>query len=192
MRIGLDIDDTLLNTHKVLIKFLCKYYKLDYKKYKKERYNYFKTNCDDYYNVAMYNYERLIKAVKPKLGVSKYLKKLQKEGHHIVLISCRDYLEFKDPYKTTEEYFKEYGIPYDEMILNIRDKKKACNDANIDIFFDDDVEHCKSTISSGIDVYLMDHYTNYKNKDLKRVYNIKDIYNTVKRKEYIDGRKNNF
>ena len=189
MRVGLDIDDTICQTRDIIIRFLCKHYKMDYRKSKKLDYEYFKENYDNYYNFVKEYYDELIHTVKLKPFTLRYLKK---RGHDIIFLTSRYYKEFKYPYETTYKYLKEKKIPFDKLIICEDNKGKICSEEKIDIFFDDNIKNYNSVKNVGIEVYLMDDLPNKKIKDVNRIYSTRDIYLKVKRKEKQNERKNNF
>lgn len=191
MRVGIDIDDTICNSRKVLIPFLSKTLGIKYKKVKKEEYEYFKEKYKNYFEVAKDNYDTLVMNIKLKPGTIKYLNKIKKRGHEIIFLTSRYYKEFKNPYETTYTYLKNNNIPFDKLILCADDKGKICKEEKIDIFFDDNFKNYISVKNTGIDVYLMDDIPNIKIKGVKRIFSVRDMYLKIKRKEKYYGGKNN-
>jgi len=191
MKIGIDLDDTIINSRKVLISFLSKYYNLKYNGVKNKEYEFFKSNYSDYYDVAKKYYDDLVFNIKLKPSVIKYLKKIRDRGHEIIIITSRYYKEFKTPYETTFNYLINNSVPFDKLIITDKSKGEICAKENIDVFFDDYIVNYNSVKNKGIDVYLMDDLTNYKIKNVKRIFSIRDIYLCVKKKEKENARKNN-
>jgi len=191
MRVGIDLDDTIISSRKVLISFLAKHYGLKYNKVKSEEYEYFKTSYEDYFDFAKENYDELVFKIKLKPGTIKYLKKIKDRGHEIYIITSRFNKEFKTPYETTFSYLIKNKIPFDKLIITNKSKGEVCLTENIDIFFDDYIVNYNAVRDVGVDVYLMDDLPNIKIKNVKRIFSIRDIYLKVKKKEKENARENN-
>lgn len=185
MRIGLDIDDTITNTHSVLMKYAIKYNKE--KIGRNELLNYNTNNFMEAFNWTfeeMNNffdtyYLESLNYIEPKEFVKEVLTKLRNLGHKIVFITVRNDKECKggkEALRITTEWLNKYEIPYDELNMSIKDKKEFCKNNNIDIFVDDSEKHCKGVSELGIKTYIMDNFFNKNILDIARVFDLNDLY----------------
>ena len=145
MNIGLDFDDTLVNTAKVVNKYAKKFDKENLKgkgKLKKindsKDYYYFAEclnwnhdNIKDFFD--MY-YLDIIKNVKLKKFVKHTLKKMKERGDKIYIITSRRKRENDIVEKMTRKTLEKYNIKVDDIIINAKSKSQIANDLNIDIF----------------------------------------------------------
>lgn len=185
MRIGLDIDDTICNTYDLVLKYVCKYYNLNYKEYKNKKisYDYFKKNLESFQIYAKNNYKYIIPNSPLKKGVIKYITKLKKRGHEIIFITGRDYDEFDDPYNITYNFLIKNKVPFDKLLTSRLNKGEACLEEKIDIYFDDEFKNYESVKKVGIEVYLFSKRANKYIKNVRRVDNFRNIYKIIKNKE---------
>lgn len=149
MRIGLDIDNVILNTDSLILEEMIKEDK--HKRNKgiiNENAPYIFSGMFDWpkeeiEEFLINNMEKIATKLK-KVDMSKeYIDKLLEEGNQVYLISNRAYSYYKNPLKTTKENLKKNKINYTELILtNTNDKSKECKDLKIDIMFDDRASNC--------------------------------------------------
>lgn len=182
MNIGIDIDDTIVNTYDTFIKLVCMKYGLDYPELisKKMEYN---DLCDKLKNYNEYTkdlFSILVKSVELKENVVEVFKKLQEDGHKIILITARNYEEYDDPYNQTYEYLTKNNIPFDKIIVNIEKKDKVCLDEKIDLFIDDSTNHCRDVSQVGINTLQFSALFNEKVKEFPKVYSWNQVYNIIK------------
>ena len=183
MNIGIDIDDTISNTHEVLFGYAEKYTVEDLKREIKEPENkYLSGNgyCQRFHKWTteeadifwkMY-YETIIKKVTAKEFAKEVINKLRKEGNKIYLITARFELPNCNIKQITIDWLKENEIEYDEIIFNAQDKQKVVKEKNIEIFIDDAIPNCKAVSEVGVKTYLMNSMENqgYEIPNVKRVY----------------------
>ena len=192
MNIGIDIDDTLSNSFESVF--------ADSQKFDIEKLgnsgkleNYGKINNHNYIEtmyphwtekqinsfLKKYFINMLTKAT-AKTYASEILKKLKKEKNNIVIITSR--YEVLPNSKLVENYTKKWlknnNIPYDKLIMDAQNKLEAAKNANIDLFIDDSVSHCKKVQEGNIKTLL---YTTIMNQnldvpELDRVYSWPQIY----------------
>lgn len=187
MKIGMDIDDTICNTHAVLIKYAQKYSKENFGR------NIVKYNSNNFSEVLGCNYDEMgkfyrkyyttaLKEIIPFYGTKEILTKLKEEGHQVHFITVRNDRECDgSAYDITRKWLIKYQIPYDSLNVNINDKKTFCKDNNIDIFIDDSVSTCEKVFELGIRVYLSNAAFNieYNNDKIIRVENMPDFLNKI-------------
>lgn len=189
MNIGIDIDDTLTRLIKAKHKHLKKYLKdnnMPYKIVDKKTNDYMKmvnwTNeeCQQYFDQ---DFDFLMIEAKPRLGVRKYITKLQKEGHKIIIITARKVPWNKEPVKMTVDWFNKYKIPYDELLTGYFDKSQIVKEKNIDIFIDDRIDTLRQINNQGIKTALMEASHNQNiplDFDCYKLNNWKQAYKLIK------------
>ena len=186
MRIGIDVDDTITNSYKDIIKETANYYKVDYEELlsRNMKYSDFFNN-NEFPNYSTFAYERyksIVSKVEVKEDAVRIINKLHDEGNEIIIITARHFGEYDDPYGLTLNYLSKNGIKFDKIITNKLDKGEVCLEEKIDLFIDDGIENCKKVSDVGINVLLFDAVFNRDNNSFKRVYNWNDIYNIINKK----------
>ena len=184
MRIGIDMDDTITNSYDLIIELLGKIYNKDSNKIKEAGTNYYEImddeeNFPNYKEFAYKNFETLLPKASLKTGAREVINKLHDEGHEIVIITARNNKEYLNPYVTTYMYLVKNDILFDKICVNIEDKGTFCRMQNIDIFIDDSVINCKSTIDNGINTLLFDNSFNRNNTSMRRVLNWDEVYKII-------------
>lgn len=181
MNIGIDIDDTIVNTYDIFLKLLVMKYKFNYNQLLIEKSNYFELyeKLDNFDNVKKDLFSILGKSVKLKENVVNVFNKLKEDGHKIILITARNYNDYDEPYKLTYEYLKKNGVPFDKLIVNTDKKAQVCLDEKIDLFIDDSTMNCKDVSSVGIKTLQFGALFNEEIKDFKKVYSWDEIYEYI-------------
>ncbi len=181
MRIGIDIDDTIVITVDAMIKYADKYDKEvlggcgirgNFGLIKSHEYLRALYGWDNDTKMAFFQkyYGDILKEVKPKIGASQVLQKWKEEGKEIYFITARLNI-IEDVRELTEHTLKQYGIPYDKLIMDVTDKEKCCQKEGIDVFIDDSWDTCQKVEKLGIFTYLM---TTPMNQDIDVPHRVKD------------------
>ena len=161
-RIGLDIDDTISNTHFVLMKYAIKYNNehgnRSMLKYNTNNFGeVFGWSDEEVYAFFRTYYLDALKEIEPKFNVKEVLTKLKEEGYEIIFITVRNDRECAgvgEARRITLEWFEKYEIPFDELHVDIQDKKSFCEEHNIDIFMDDSIRTVSKVKELGIDTFI--------------------------------------
>lgn len=188
MKIGLDIDNVILDTDKKLLN--------EFLKEDKNKRNRGIINKDaDYIMSGMFdwskeeiedflinNMEKIAKKAKPVKDSKKYMRKLLREGYELYLISNRSYPYYKSAAKTTKENLKKNNIEYTKLILtDTNDKSRECKKFDIDIMFDDRASNCFKLLDKKIKCCLFRTiYEKRKFDNLDIVSNWEELYLKVK------------
>ena len=137
------------------------------------------TEIDNFYADNM---ERIAKELKPRRNCKKYIDKLLKDGHKIILISHRAYPHYKNPLQTTTFWLDKNKINYTKLVLSESpNKTKECQENHIDIMVDDRASQCKIMNTNGINTMLMLTRYNLKEKDdLPFATSWKNLYEKIK------------
>lgn len=188
MRIGLDIDNVILDTDNLILKEMLKEDKNKRNKgiiNKNAPYIFsgmFDWSKEEIEEFLVNNMEKIASNLKPIKDAKKYIDKLLEEKNEIYLISNRAYPYYKEPLKITKNNLKKNNINYTKLILTkTNDKSKECIDLKIDIMFDDRASNCLKLKEKNINCYLVK--TSYETRtfnNLEMVNNFKEIYLKIK------------
>lgn len=177
MRIGIDIDDVIVDLSKFSIGYSYKYEHLFCDNHE------ITNNLKDLVrgNLINESMKKFVKTyssevwknVEVKQNAIRVLNRLKSKGNQLIIITSRNNNMNSEAEKITYEYFKKNEIPYDKMLFGTHDKKQTCLDEKVKIFIDDSVDSCDDILSNtNITVYLFDSIINKNLKcDAKRVHN---------------------
>lgn len=178
MRIGIDIDDTITETHDFIIKKICETYSLKKELIEHMNYSELKLNYPKVFSKE--NYNNTIINVKLKSNVKNVLRKISK-NNEVYFITARNDNECDFPYNETIKYLIKKDIPFNNLEVNVTNKGEYALNNNIDLFIDDSIDNCNQVNSKGIEVILFDNKYN-KNCNFNRIYNWNEIYKYIERK----------
>ena len=159
MRIGIDLDDTLCNTSKIINKYILEYAKeenIDINEVMKTRRN-------DFF--IKYTVE-IFEKVEIKDNASEVLNELKNKGHELYAITARSTnltSEYIDVVKPTTNWLNRHNIKIDKLIIGSyhKEKAEACLANKIDIMIDDDIENINEISKVGIKCLLFDDKNRY-------------------------------
>ena len=187
MRIGLDIDNVILDTDKVLIEEFLKEDKNKRNKgiINKDLYlmsgmfDWSKEEIDEFLHLNM---ENIAKTLKTKENAKEYIDKLLEE-HQIYLISNRNSKQYKDAYTTTINNLKENNINYTKLIITeTNDKSDACFENKIDVMIDDRPSNCLKLVDKGIKCILFKSQYETRNfNEFEVINNWQELYDLLKK-----------
>ncbi len=147
MRIGIDIDDTLLDTSKSFDKVIKKY-NVNFSKKLNDKW----TSEEREFICANYMFETLVNA-KPKEKSQEVVKKLQEEGHKLYVITARGNIHCKNIEEETYKIIKNlYNI--DEFYFGYSNKQDKAKSLKLDLMIDDNISVYNSIKNIGIDCIL--------------------------------------
>lgn len=155
MNIALDIDDTIANYTKLKVQYAQIYDKHKASGKGFQNFNFWVTKgMFDWTEEEKKVYEKqtvgnLYPYLKPEYGGLQLINTLKKDGHKIFLVTSRgvDGLSKK---KSTVTWLKELDVRYDKLIMNQRDKSEVLLKNKIDVFIDDNINHCTKAAEKGI------------------------------------------
>ena len=187
MRIGIDIDDTITNTYKKIVRAVSDSYNLDYNDLYNEHLDYYymmkhDERFPDYAQKISVKLEHIVSTAPLKQNSCEIINKLSKEGNEIIFITARNHGEYSDPYNISKNYLDSHNIHNDKVIIESFDKGKTCIEEKIDLFIDDSVRNCLRVYECGIDTLLFDNVFNKQDKSLNRVSSWNEIYEIVHKK----------
>ena len=187
MKIGIDIDDTVMNTIEVIEEAA-----LDFDKYFLANKGYQDITKYDFHErfywtseekKAFFNYFRknkLYLKATPKGDALYYLEKLYNEGYEIYFLTRRSKDEKLDILSITKDDLTKKGFKYKDCYIGLSKKGEACKDLGIDVFIDDSVMQIEDVNKYGIKTILVDNWYNKEYKGLK-AQGFQEIYNTIRK-----------
>lgn len=187
MKIGIDIDDTVMNTIEVIEAAA-----LDFDKYFLANKGYQDITKYDFHErfywtseekKAFFNYFRknkLYLKATPKGDALYYLEKLYKEGYEIYFLTRRGNDEKLDILEITKDDLTKKGFKYHDCYIGLSKKGEACKNLGIDVFIDDSVMQIEDVNKYGIKTILIDNWYNKEYKGLK-AQGFQEIYNTIRK-----------
>ena len=190
MNIGIDLDNTITDLHDSIIKYGLEYNREISGNGIKNKNAYeiediFDWNNQDCINFRRFVTENVLPNIEPRKGVCEYLEKIQKE-HKIYIITARNNKEINNIYDFTYNWLIDKKVPFNELIIEEKDKGKACLDNKINIFIDDLAEHLEKASKNVDKVYIFNNVFNNtkENNRYERLYSFKELYEKIK-----EGRK---
>lgn len=165
MKIGIDIDDVLTDTSKVIVEFFKKYETSgDGMKHIVEimKGELPTENIKKFYN--LYINQMLRKANLKDKYAAEVINGLFSEGNQIYFITARSEEKFKGSEQITIETLRDNNIKYSKIIFNASEKAKICSRNNIDFFVDDSVRNCEEVSKMGIETVV---FTTKINENIK-------------------------
>lgn len=186
-KIGIDIDDTVMNTFDVIeeaARYFDKYF-LENKGYQDitkydfhERFYWTSEEKKAFFNYFRKN--KLYLKAKPKGDALYYLEKLYNEGYEIYFLTRRKKDEKLDILSITKNDLISKGFKFTDCYIGLSKKGEACKNLGIDVFIDDAVIQIEDVNNYGIKTILVDNWYNKEYKGL-RAKNFQEIYNIIRK-----------
>ncbi|CCY88499.1 putative uncharacterized protein [Mycoplasma sp. CAG:956] len=187
MKIGIDIDDTVMNTFDIIeeaARYFDKYF-LENKGYQDitkydfhERFYWTSEEKKAFFNYFRKN--KLYLKAKPKGDALYYLEKLYNEGYEIYFLTRRKKDEKLDILSITKNDLISKGFKFTDCYIGLSKKGEACKNLGIDVFIDDAVIQIEDVNNYGIKTILIDNWYNKEYKGL-RAKNFQEIYNIIRK-----------
>ncbi len=180
MRIGIDVDDTITNSSKVIRRYIKSHLKSDDIKNNLEgimRGTYVTGELIDFYKI---NSKKIGNEIQIKKDSAEIIKKLHDNGNEIYIITARSDNYYDNAYEFTSKYLEKNNIYYDKLFTSQIYKTKLCQDEKIDLMIDDSIDIVDELYDIGKKSILFTSSIN-KNKKCKskRLSSWKDIYNYI-------------
>lgn len=187
MKIGIDIDDTVMDTQVVIDKAALYFDKnfangkgyQDKNKYDfHEKFYWSSVEKKEFFQFFRQN--KLYLEARPKGDALYYLEKLYNEGYEIYFLTRRSADENLDILSITKDDLTSKGFKYQDCQIGLSKKGEACKRLKIDVFIDDSVSQIEDVNSYGIKTILVDTWYNKEYKGL-RAKNFQEIYNIIRK-----------
>ena len=134
MKIGLDIDDTTTNSRKVFRKEIKKYrHKNKLKRYSEV----LQLSEEEFKKFLKERGENIYTRIKPKKHEAKVISKWNQMGHEIYFITARSDDDCTKIEQLTKRCLEKYHIPFNQVILQSKNKAEDAKELNLDVFVDD-------------------------------------------------------
>ena len=181
MKIGLDLDDTIINTKEKLKIYWKEYYNSnpnkDYTSEVPDNINFFGYKyIEDFWN--LYREELFYADIKK--DASLIINKLQKEGYYLGLITSRPKEKYNNLINRIEEMLNKENIYLDEIITNIKNKADFLNNSDYDLLVDDSIINIESSLKIGKKAIL---FNKTNNNRIKHTTSWKYLYKIIKEYE---------
>ena len=187
MKIGIDIDDTVMNTFDVIeeaARYFDRYF-LENKGYQDitkydfhERFYWTSEEKKAFFNYFRKN--KLYLKAKPKGDALYYLEKLYNEGYELYFLTRRKKDEKLDILSITKNDLISKGFKFTDCYIGLSKKGEACKSLGIDVFIDDAVIQIEDVNNYGIKTISIDNWYNKEYKGL-RAKNFQEIYNIIRK-----------
>ncbi len=162
--IGIDIDDTLVDTFEYFQPLVAKLTGKPLEYLIENDISYENTPKEwgmDSLDFAHRFFDDYVPDTPAKDGAAQAVARLRKAGNRVVIITSRTNMLYKDCYYTSQLELANCGIEYDKLICTV-DKGQACLDEKVDIMFDDLVINCEVVSKVGTKAVL---FTSKENKN---------------------------
>lgn len=187
MKIGIDVDNTIIDTLPVLKEY-CREYneKVVKRNLKMNEKGFAVANLYEWTEEEKIDF--LIKYIdevrgkaKIKQNAQNIIKKLKQEGNIIYIITARKQIGNRNPYEATRKFLQDNDFEYDELVVQ-KDKKQFCIDNNIDVLIDDEPQNIDS-VSEIIPVIVFEaiHNEECNGRNIIKVNTWDEVYNIIKR-----------
>ncbi|RAL25751.1 5' nucleotidase, NT5C type [Thermoflavimicrobium daqui] len=185
MKIGVDIDGTIKDTHRAAVEVYNE--ELDQAVRVEEVTDFY---LDEAYGLSKKEGKMLWRKLEEKiysLGLplphaAEVLNELEKQGHEIYFITARPGM--KNIEKVTRKWLKKNHFPYKEnnLIMNSQNKAKIAKEIGIDLFFEDAPFHLDKLVEEEIPTVIVDavYNRNYPHP-LKRIKDWREVYNLIQK-----------
>lgn len=173
MRIGIDIDDTVVNTTDSFFSVMKKY-DIDEELYYKE------FNNPERLEFLYKYHDEIILNTKLKDNVVEVLNELNSLGHKIYVITARNHEFGKYSISNIFDLIEKYKLPIEEVYYDKPKKYDVCKELNIDLMIDDSEYVCEYLKNNNINYLMFDSLSN-KNSNLKRVHNWNEVLEYIKK-----------
>ncbi len=179
MKIGIDIDDTLVDTRSMLKKYWKEYYLNNpNKEYNEKIPNNINTGWEEKYINKFWDLYRFKLAYPPfKENAKEILHKLKKENYSLCIITSRQKEKYPNLENNLKEWFQKNDIPVDYIHTDVLEKGLFCKNNQIDILIDDTITHINNANQHKIKTILFNNNKEYKGIQTD---NWKDLYNIIK------------
>jgi uncharacterized HAD superfamily protein len=105
----------------------------------------------------------------PLLNAAEALNQMKREGHNIFFITARP--DTSKLHEITERWLTRYGFPFegDNLFMGCFDKGKVANDLKVEIFFEDAPEHLERLVEADVRTVIVDAVYNRHIDSLPRI-----------------------
>lgn len=169
MRIGIDIDDTVVNTTESFFSVM--------KKHNINEELYYRKFMDpERLDFLHKYYDEIILNTNLKYNVVEVLNELNRLGHKIFVITARNYEFGKYSVSNVFDLIEKYKLPIEEVYYDEQEKYDAFKKLKLDLMIDDSEYVCDLLKKNNINYLMFDSLSN-KDSNLKRGRRVTSRYN---------------
>lgn len=169
MRIGVDIDDVLVDTSELIKEYIAKFDTSGNMTEHIEEIMRGEISEKILPKIIDWKIINAIKKVKLKPNAKEVLERLGKTNE-IIFITARGDEKVEGVEKSTINFLKKNDIKYDLIIFKAHDKAKICKENNIDLLIDDSIKFCEEAEKEGIRAIVFNSSVNKERKtNIERV-----------------------
>ena len=180
MNIGIDMDDTICSTSKMIEVYSNKY--ITENNITKDNLWNIKENKDKFLKQYL---QKIYDEAHLKEGVRECFKELKKLGYNLYIITARTENYVEDINNTIVNYLKTNNLLVDGIFINSNDKVDICKNKNIDLMIEDNLYNYNMLKQNNINTILLDEDNKYKSLKNK-VKNWYEVINIIKEKYKIN------
>ncbi len=142
MNVGIDLDDTIINSFEDLMPYYAQYFNLDIDYCMKHNYSYnnypkeLKDRKREFIEYLRSN--KILNSISPKEDAKEVIKYLHDNNFKIIIITARNNDILSNAFYETKTYLDENEIIYDKLFCE-HDKHKILIEEKIDVFIDDSI-----------------------------------------------------
>ena len=126
------------------------------------------------------NIVKILSLVTLKENSVNIINKLIEEGNQIYIITSRGEKQYKGSEKLTLEFLKNNNIKFDKIFFNSLKKADICKESNIDILIDDSVKYCEEFEAiGGISILFTSIVNKNISTNVQRTNNWLDLYEKI-------------
>ena len=148
MRIGIDIDDTLVGTSESFDKVIKKH-KINFSKKFKD-----KLTSEEWDFICNNYLEEILMGAVIKEGAKEVINYLSSLGCELIIITARSNKYCDVIEKRTLEFIRDENLKFDEMYFNQQKKSDLAKKLKIDLMIDDNIDVYNNMKNDGIDCIL--------------------------------------
>lgn len=184
MTIGIDIDDTLVDTFEHLLPMTAQFTGRSVEYLEENDISYDNTPDEwgmDMEEFAHRYFDEFVPTTPPKKGAARTVERLRSAGNRVVIITSRTNKYYKDCYYTTRIELENCNIEFDKLVCN-PDKAQVCRDEGVEVMIDDHISNCEAASSVGARALLFTSRENqYQQSPFKRVHDWDDALIALER-----------
>ena len=151
MNVGIDLDDTIINSFEDLMPYYAQYFNLDIDYCMKHNYSYnnypkeLKDRKREFIEYLRSN--KILNSISPKENAKEVIKYLHDNNFKIIIITARNNDILSNAFYETKNYLDENEIIYDKLFCE-HDKHKILIEEKIDVFIDDSIRGLEYNIDA--------------------------------------------
>lgn len=111
-------------------------------------------------------------------GSKECLNILRRKKHEIIILSSREYRNYYDVEQLTSDWLSRNDIPYDKLVIGVKNKLTYLSENPVDIFVDDLTDNCLIALKANVPHvfrFVCEYNSNEKGNIMPRIADINDL-----------------